>query len=218
VDRDEFLRRASVGSFLDAPSDDPGDLVPDGPEEDLIDRFCAELEAVSGTPHRTENADEALETVLELMEGHQNFMARGHLPIPGLAGRLIHDGYRIAGSDVPHDRGERLRHQLEYETLEVGITGVDALLAESGSIVLTSGREAPRMASLIPDVHIAVATTDQLCWSLSHLFSEQPDLVTRGSNLVVITGPSRTGDIEQTITLGVHGPRTLHVVLMPPPW
>jgi len=74
------------------------------------------------------------------------------------------------------------------------------------------------MASLIPDVHIAVATTDQLCWSLSHLFSEQPDLVIRGSNLVVITGPSRTGDIEQTITLGVHGPRTLHVVLMPPPW
>jgi L-lactate dehydrogenase complex protein LldG len=216
VDRDAFLLRAAVGTFAEAPTADPGPLVPEGPTGDLLKRFCDELTAAAGTPHPVHTVDEALEVVLDLMQGHRTFMARGNLPVPGLAGRLIHDGYHIVNSDVPTDPAERRRHQLEYESLEVGITGVDGLLAESGSIVVTSGREAPRMASLIPETHIALATTDQMYRSLSHFLFERPDTVTNGSNMVVITGPSRTGDIEQTITLGVHGPRTLHVVLLPP--
>ena len=70
------------------------------------------------------------------------------------------------------------------------------------------------MASLIPEVHIALAASDQVYRSLSHFLFERPDVVTKGSNVVVITGPSRTGDIEQTLTLGVHGPRRLHVVVI----
>jgi L-lactate dehydrogenase complex protein LldG len=216
MDREDFLRRASAGSLLSAPPNDPGGLVPDGPSRDLVDRFCDELEAAAGVPHRASGIEEATEVVLDLMRGYRTFMARGPLPVPGLSGRLIHDGYHIANSDVPHDPVERVRHQLGYEHLEVGITGAKALLAESGSIVVTSGRESPRMASLIPETHIALARTDRLYRSLSHFLSERPDQVTDGSAMVVITGPSRTGDIEQTITLGVHGPRTLHVVLMPP--
>jgi L-lactate dehydrogenase complex protein LldG len=214
VERDAFLRRAAAGTFAEAPAADPGALVPEGPPGDLLERFCDELAAAAGAPHRVGTVDGALEVVLDLMQGHHTFMARGNLPVPGLAGRLIHDGYRIVGSDVPRDAGERKRHQLEYESLEVGITAVDGLLAESGSIVVTSGRESPRMASLIPEVHIALATTDQIYWSLSHFFSERADAVTQGSNMVVITGPSRTGDIEQTLTLGVHGPRQLHVIVI----
>ncbi len=214
MERDAFLRRAAAGTFPDAEEVDPGALVPEGPAGDLVECFCDELAAAAGTPHRVATMDEALEVVLELMDGHHTFMARGHLPVPGLAGRLIHDGYHIVGSDVPKDAGERKRHQLDYESLEVGITAVDGLLAESGSIVVTSGRESPRMASLIPEVHIALATTDQMYRSLSHFFSERPGAVTQGSNMVVITGPSRTGDIEQTLTLGVHGPRQLHVIVI----
>jgi L-lactate dehydrogenase complex protein LldG len=215
VERDAFLRRAADGSFPGALANDPGGLVPEGPTGDLLERFTQELIAAAGTPHRVSGVDEAMEVMLDLMRRHRTFMARGNLPVPGLAGRLIHDGYHIVGSDVPRDADTRKRHQLEYESLEVGITGVDGLLAESGSIVVTSGRESPRMASLIPEIHIALATTDRLYRSLSHFLSERPEVVTKGSNMVVITGPSRTGDIEQTITLGVHGPRQLHVVLIP---
>lgn len=214
MERDAFLQRAAAGVFAEAPVDDPGALVPEGPTGDLVGRFCDELTAASGTPHRVATVDEALDVVLDLVDGHHTFMARGNLPIPGLAGRLIHDGYHIVGSDVPSDAAERKRHQLEYESLEVGITAVDGLLAESGSIVVTSGRESPRMASLIPEVHIALATSDQVYRSLSHFLFELPEVVTKGSNMVVITGPSRTGDIEQTLTLGVHGPRRLHVVVI----
>ena len=214
MERDGFLQRAAAGVFAEAPAYDPGALVPEGPTGDLVERFCHELTAASGTPHRVAGADEALDVVLDLVDGHQTFMARGNLPVPGLAGRLIHDGYHIVGSDVPRDAAERKRHQLEYESLQVGITAVDGLLAESGSIVVTSGRESPRMASLIPEVHIALAASDQVYRSLSHFLFERPDVVTKGSNVVVITGPSRTGDIEQTLTLGVHGPRRLHVVVI----
>lgn len=216
MDRDAFLARvrSSVPVLSDAPTDDPGGLVPDHLEGDLVERFCAELVAASGVAHRPSDIDEARQTVLDLMQGHRTFMARGPLPIPGLAGRLIHDGYRISSSDVPKDPQERLRQQRSYEGLEVGITGADGLLAESGSVVIASGRESPRMASLIPEMHIVLARTDVVYPSLSHLLSQRPDLVTSGSTMVVITGPSRTGDIEQTLTLGVHGPRRLHVVLI----
>lgn len=214
MEREAFLRNAAVGHFPEAPVDDPGAFIPDEPAGDLVDRFCDELTKAAGTPHRVGSADEGLEVVLDLMKNRRSFMARGQLPIPGIAGRLIHDGFHIVSSDVPSDPIERRRHQLEYESLEVGITGVEGLLAESGSIVVTSGREAPRMASLIPEVHIALATVDQVYRSLSHFLAERPGVVTQGSNMVVITGPSRTGDIEQTLTLGVHGPRRLDVVVI----
>ena len=215
MDRDAFLARIRSASATLPASPDPGILVPEQPPGDLLTRFCRELEAVDGVPHRAASTDDGLRIVLELMEGHRWFMARGPLPVPGLAGRLIHDGYRIMNSDVPSDPAARIAHQLTYETLEVGITGADAALAESGSIVVTSGRESPRMASLIPEIHIALVRTDQIYPSLSHFLAEHPDVATRSSNMVVITGPSRTGDIEQTLTLGVHGPRQVHVVLIP---
>lgn len=219
MDREAFLTR--IRSALDTsllpphPTEDPGAYVPPAPSGSLVDRFCTELEAVDGVAHRATGIDDARRIVMGLMEGHRTFMARGNLPIPGLAGHLIHEGFHIVGTDVPSDPVGRLDHQRSYMDLEVGITSVDAALAESGSIVLTSGRESPRMASLIPQIHIALVATDQIYPSLSHLLAERPDLVTAGSNLVVITGPSRTGDIEQTLTLGVHGPRHVHVVLVP---
>jgi len=215
MDRDAFLARIrSASATLSAPPD-PGIFVPDEPRGDLVARFCSELEAVDGVSHLATSADDALRIVLDLMEGHRSFMARGPLPVPGLAGRLIHDGFRIVNSDVPSEPAARIEHQLAYEKLEVGITGADAMLAESGSIVLTSGRDSPRMASLIPEIHVALVRTDQIYRSLSHFLAEHPEVATRGSNMVVITGPSRTADIEQTLTLGVHGPRQVHVVLIP---
>ncbi len=215
MERDAFLARVRRrSSSLPAPSDS-GAFTPKPLRGDLVARFCRELEAVDGVAHRTTDSDDALRVVLELMRGHERFMARGPLPVPNLAGRLIHDGYRIVNSDVPTDPELRKAHQLTYETLEVGITGAEAALAESGSIVVTSGRESPRMASLIPETHIVLMRTDQIYPSLRHFLAERPEVATQGSNMVVITGPSRTGDIEQTLTLGVHGPRHLHAVLVP---
>ena len=98
--------------------------------------------------------------------------------------------------------------------LAVGVTGADALLAESGSVVLASGPGRPRSASLLPPVHVTIARTDRIYFSLEHLLAAVPSLGSAGSNLVAISGPSRTADIEMTLTRGVHGPGEVHVILL----
>jgi L-lactate dehydrogenase complex protein LldG len=102
---------------------------------------------------------------------------------------------------------------------EAGISGVDHLIAETGSIVLLARPEQPRSLSLLPPLYIAVARRDQIVPDLFDLF--EPGLWTeRGelpSCLSLITGPSKTGDIELRLVTGVHGPGEVHVVLIAAP-
>jgi L-lactate dehydrogenase complex protein LldG len=85
---------------------------------------------------------------------------------------------------------------------DVGITGVAGLLAETGSLVVRADATEPRSGSLLPPVHIAIAKREPLGEG------------TLPSNLVLITGPSKTGDIELKLVTGVHGPGEVHVIVM----
>ena len=80
--------------------------------------------------------------------------------------------------------------------------------------MLATGPGRPRMASLLVPVHVAVLRVDRLVDSISTLLATRGDLVAAGSNLVAITGPSRTADIEHTLSRGVHGPGEVHVILL----
>jgi L-lactate dehydrogenase complex protein LldG len=100
----------------------------------------------------------------------------------------------------------------------VGLTGVDAALAATGSLVLSSGDGRARAASLLPPIHIAVVTADQILPDLESWLASSKAAgsapIRRPSNIVVITGPSRTADIAMQLVMGMHGPREVHVVLM----
>jgi L-lactate dehydrogenase complex protein LldG len=100
---------------------------------------------------------------------------------------------------------------------DLGISGVDHLIAETGSIALLTQPREPRSLSLLPPIHIAVAETSQLLPDLFDLF--EPALWQQRSGgvpscLSLITGPSKTGDIELRLVTGVHGPGEVHVVLV----
>lgn len=97
-------------------------------------------------------------------------------------------------------------------TIRVGVTGALAGIAETGSLVLVGGEGRPLTASLLPDVHIAILRESNLVPTLSDVLC-RPEIRT-ASTAVIITGPSRTGDIEMTLTIGVHGPKELHVLLI----
>jgi L-lactate dehydrogenase complex protein LldG len=105
-------------------------------------------------------------------------------------------------------------HRRELASASVGLTGADAALAQTGSLVLASGPGRGRLASLLPPVHVALIRRSALIGSLPELFASRPELVTRGANFVAITGPSRTADIEHVLARGVHGPRDVHAIFV----
>jgi L-lactate dehydrogenase complex protein LldF len=97
-------------------------------------------------------------------------------------------------------------------TVRAGVTGVLAGIAETGSLVLIGGEGCPLTASLLPDIHIAILRVSDLVPTLSDVLGRSE--IRTASAAVIITGPSRTGDIEMTLSIGVHGPKELHVFLI----
>ncbi len=99
-------------------------------------------------------------------------------------------------------------------TCAVGITSADYALADTGTLVMLAGPDQARMVSLLPPVHIAILPASRLLTSLDELLSIVPDPAQVTSAMVLITGPSRTADIEQILVRGVHGPGEIYVIIL----
>lgn len=184
----------------------------------LAAQFASELEALGGRVHRVGSTEEAIAAIGEICAASRAPCVlawyEDHVGLPGLR-RALFD--RRVGYDtgwLPDDEPARSDRLQSLERIAVGVTGAVAGIAESGTIALASGPGRPRLASLLPPVHVAVLREDRLYGSLPELLAAHADLAGQGSNLVLITGPSRTADIEMTLTRGVHGPREVHVVLL----
>ncbi|MEA3511286.1 MAG: LUD domain-containing protein [Actinomycetota bacterium] len=217
--REAFLSR--VRSAIDQstipenPETDPGPLVPDLPPVDLIERFATALETVSGTLHVGEGLP-AIDHIVERY-GPGSLLAWDDeaLPITGASERFLDVGCSLTDGIVPSSTDGRADHQRRYFDVKYGLTGAEAAFAETGSVVVRSGPGRSRMASLIPLIHVVLLPADQIYRSPMHWLAEPGSNAAGAANVVYITGPSRTADIEQKLTLGVHGPRELHVVLIP---
>ncbi len=99
-------------------------------------------------------------------------------------------------------------------TADVGITSADYTLADTGSLVMLASPAEARLISLLPPMHIAVVPKERLLSGLDELLTILPDPAADTSSMVLITGPSRTADIEQILVRGVHGPGEIHVVVV----
>ena len=140
------------------------------------------------------------------------------LPVPGVLAALRAGGINILDGEVPAAEPGRTEALARIETVKVGLTGVDAALAETGTLALWTGPGRPRLASLSVRTHVALLDPRRLFanWE-AWLQAEGPAVVerlTQASNLVLVGGPSRTGDIEMTLTVGVHGPGQVIAVLV----
>jgi len=103
----------------------------------------------------------------------------------------------------------------ELESCDAGITGCDALIAQTGSVLVTSRSAGGRALSILPPHHVVLATRGQLLADLPAAFALLKEKYAGGgypSMISLITGPSRTGDIERILVLGAHGPKTLTVL------
>jgi L-lactate utilization protein LutC len=96
---------------------------------------------------------------------------------------------------------------------DIGITSADYALADTGTLVMLSTPQEARMISLLPPAHIAIMPRERILTGLDELFSLIPNPANLSSSMVLITGPSRTADIEQILVRGVHGPGQITVVV-----
>ena len=105
--------------------------------------------------------------------------------------------------------------QAELFDCDLGVTGAQWAIAETGTMVLQSERERNRLASLVPPVHVAIIRRSRIRRTMSEILDLiQNDDIGLSRAVTFITGPSRTSDIELTLAIGVHGPGELHVVII----
>lgn len=200
--------RATQQPFADVPPIE--DRRPMIPMEDLspaeqLRRFISEAEALGCRVYQV-TASEAIEQIMELIGGEKTVLSwdEAELPMDGLQGMLESLGVAVAR----HDDGDA----------RLGITGVTAALAATGSLIVESGAGRYRSTSLLPDVHIALMRADQILpdlesWEETQRRDGYPAF-RRASNTTIVSGPSKTADIAHQLVKGAHGPREVHVMVL----
>ncbi|OGO38121.1 MAG: hypothetical protein A2W35_01660 [Chloroflexi bacterium RBG_16_57_11] len=168
--------------------------------EALVDRFCEELTVLGGAARRctvNELAGGLLEDLNDLGITALQAWDEEHFPA-GLIPALRLGGILVQATPDP--------------TLRAGLTGALAGIAETGTLVLPGGGGRPQTASLLPEIHFAVLRQTDLVQTLVEAL-RLPGL-RDFPTIVLVSGPSRTADIEMTLTIGVHGPRELRVFIV----
>jgi L-lactate dehydrogenase complex protein LldF len=194
-------------------------VLPDSPArrdpKNRVERFAESVQARGADLLRVKRS-EAVRQVLATLEA----TAGGQVAFSGSADPLIATlvehlgGSGVAWVDGQDERGLR-EASLAIEKAGVGVTGVEVALADTGSLVLLSGEGNSLLPSLLPWVHLAVVPASSIRNSMEGWLAAGGDERARtASQVVLVTGPSRTADIEMTLTIGVHGPGRLIVLLV----
>ncbi|MCW5977290.1 MAG: lactate utilization protein [Bryobacteraceae bacterium] len=208
--RDHILHkvRTAIGrSAGQAPAEPPPVMlhVREWPQQERIHLFSAALERLAGKTFVAASPEEARKYAADLIAAGSAVASNApFLRECGIAGlENVRTGI--------HDPNE-LRNVCA--SAGVGVTSADYALADTGTLVMLASPAEARVVSLLPPVHLAVVPASRLLTGLDELFSILPDPSASTSSMVLITGPSRTADIEQILVRGVHGPGEIHVVLV----
>jgi L-lactate dehydrogenase complex protein LldG len=172
----------------------------------LLTRFTEEIARLGGRVYPSADQAAAIATVLSLLGEAREVLVSEELPLPGLVEALAAKHVRLV---APHMHGENPA-TAEAGAIPVGITGVEAAFATTGTLAL-SGQ---RLPSLLPPVYLGLLPRERLLprpedW----LAAPARAALNTSRSVALLTGPSRTGDIELKIVIGVHGPREVHVII-----
>ncbi|MBL8843150.1 MAG: LUD domain-containing protein [Planctomycetes bacterium] len=199
------LRTARIPA--EPPPPPPSSPLESAPSHEWRARFAAELRALGVALHEEASDAAVAERVVALI-GTRRLLAWPDATLPpAVAARL---------AQLP--AGQRLdlaAPRAALATAEVGLTAVDAAIAETGSLLLIAAHDRPRTPSLLPPLHVAIVRGSDLVPTLRAALAKLRHALPSAAALHRITGPSRTADIELQLTLGVHGPGALAVVLGP---
>lgn len=186
-------------------------------KEEMVEKLVETLTLVGCSVHRVRDSEEALEKLTEIAraEGLTKILASeddvvSPLDLPEWGKK---SNVKVFTAKDCRDREEFKR--VAFEEAQAGVTGVDFAVAESGTLCLIHDEKQPRLVSLAPIRHIAVVPVDRIRPVYESVTDE---LFAAGrkapSHLTFISGPSMTGDIQATLFRGMHGPKTVTVILV----
>jgi L-lactate dehydrogenase complex protein LldG len=192
----------SVTAALDARLQNPRANLKPAVHGDVVQQFVSKMESVHGAVVRVASVDKVSDAVAT------------HLEQNGLSPELV-----VAPDpqleDIPWSNRFAIERRAASGDDRVSVTAAFAGIAETGTLVLLSGPESPTTLNFLPDDHIVVLNVNRIVAHMEDAWTrlrEERGKMPRTVNL--ITGPSKTADVEQTIQEGAHGPRRLRVILV----
>jgi L-lactate dehydrogenase complex protein LldG len=196
---------AAANAYVAAHAQGPRPMMP----ADLVTRFATRAVDMASTVERIANADAIPAAVARYLDA---------LELPeALAAQKSHRGVcwpEFASLDWA-GAGLTIESRPTVGDDRLGITGSFCAIAETGTLVFLSGATTPTATALLTDTHVAVVRADRVVSGMEEAFAlvrAERGAMPRAMNM--ISGPSRTGDIEQTIVLGAHGPYRVHILLL----
>jgi L-lactate dehydrogenase complex protein LldG len=199
--------RSLAESYVNAHAHGPRPAL----EGDLATRFAMRASDMASTVERIHGVEHVPVAIARYLDGLT-------LP-PALAPQKSHAG--VCWPALAHLDWEGAGLAIEPRPTSgqdrLGVTGCFCGIAETGTLVLLAGADTPTATALLPDTHVAVLPAERIVAGMEEAFAlmrRERGAVPRAINM--ISGPSRTGDIEQTIVLGAHGPFRLHILLIDP--
>ena len=205
------LAREARPPVAAAPEESPAPASPAPPEQALVDLFRQRCEEAGGNVHDCGTRERAGRWLGDRITSRGlTRLALSDSPtardVASVARSTAQDACELVGPDAP---------RAEVFLGDVGLCEAQAAIAETGSLVLDSAAERHRLTSLVPTTHVALLKRSAILADLDALFH---GLARRTAGLprclTLITGPSRTADIELELVVGVHGPRELHVLML----
>ena len=210
MSRDNILHRirTALGRSAGQAVADPPPArirIPEVDMEKRISTMFAAIEALAGKTYRAATPADARGFVAAAIQGKS--AVASNAPYLAECGIASLPGVRSGITNREELRGL-------CAAADVGITSADYALADTGSLAMIAGPHEARLVSLLPPAHIAVVPRERILTGLDELFSILPNPSDMTSSMVLITGPSRTADIEQILVRGVHGPGQITVVVV----
>jgi len=212
--REEILRRVRRATH-DVPKDERPEDVPvergyrkedDGPRDDIVERFAERVAEYEATVHRVSESD----LPREIAEALERRSIR-QLVVPD----DLLEGWVPEGVKILSDAAQTPLSDEELDRSDGVLTGCSLGISQTGTIVLDAGEGQGRRAlTLLPDYHLCVVREDQIVGLVPEAFAKLEESVkNEGRAITFISGPSATSDIELNRVEGVHGPRTLEVLI-----
>jgi L-lactate dehydrogenase complex protein LldG len=183
----------------------------------LNERFVQEATAVRAQVHRLFGERQLGEKIFEICANHAGEIAVSGAALFGRADLCA----ELSARGLSIFTGNKIGHEQMVAGLAncaAGVTAADYAIAETGTIVLSSDEPDALLVSLLPPLHIALVRTSQIIATmdegLARIGRERMGPGSSTRSVTLITGPSRTSDVELVLSIGVHGPKELHVIIV----